>query len=384
MGFINFVTFVVFIITVIFGLLEWNEKSIGQVLEEYPTLITPIPYTLYIWGLIYITIFIFLVWQLLPANSNNKYVQRLALPLILTCIAQALWAPAWCNHMLALSLVLMLNIFYHLFIIGCKIHSAPLLLRLPFSLWFGWITVSLLNSITILGIYGLQVAFLGTAAWALIAVGLAVSLAVLWSSLTTDPFYSAAICWALFGIGQRADLIVDISRSAYIAATFVGLHMLFVIARAIRNKKDYPVFDPEDQQPIITEEEIADIEDLEEESAWPLMNLETKEEVTPTAPPKVEEYEVESHQQQTPYPVVVPTSMSSPSSFSSSSSINSPMDGMGGEAVCYVYPQVQQTGQLPYVYPYSHCHSHPYQPQQVLMGSSQFPFLFPLQAARRD
>jgi Na+-transporting methylmalonyl-CoA/oxaloacetate decarboxylase gamma subunit len=238
MGFLNILNVLVFAAAITSGSIEWNGNSIADISREHPTMITPVGYAFSIWGLIYLAVSCFLVWQLVPKNADNDYVRAATLPFAFACIAQALWAPAWCSDMVSLAMVLMLNILYHLFILACRIRSAPFLLRLPFSLWFGWITLATLISVTTLLKDILQVPYFASAAWAVTAELIAIVLAFIWSSLTRDPGYSAAVAWGLFGITQRTEATdLNVSRVALFGTVFLFVNILIVLLRLLKHKK---------------------------------------------------------------------------------------------------------------------------------------------------
>lgn len=71
---------VFFVLTIIFNFMAQamplNRKSTGELSDQYPNLFTPADVTFSIWGIIYLSLLAFIVWQLWPIRNTQRAVQR--------------------------------------------------------------------------------------------------------------------------------------------------------------------------------------------------------------------------------------------------------------------------------------------------------------------
>ena len=112
---LNFLFFLVhLILSQLTQLRLFNDQTIGEVSDKYPTLFTPAGITFSIWGVIYISLFIFCIYHLVKAyketaeHEANVDLQRLGFLFMANNLATGLWTIAWVNEHLILSAVLML------------------------------------------------------------------------------------------------------------------------------------------------------------------------------------------------------------------------------------------------------------------------------------
>src|SRR5205823_422208 len=64
-------------------------QTMGMVSAKYPTLLTPAGYAFSIWGLIFLGLVVYAIWQLLPGQQKLSLPDAVAKPLILANIATA-------------------------------------------------------------------------------------------------------------------------------------------------------------------------------------------------------------------------------------------------------------------------------------------------------
>ena len=66
-------------------------RSTGQISAQYPSLFTPSGSTFAIWGLIYASLLVYVVYQALPAQRDNQALAKLDMPFKVNCAANAAW-----------------------------------------------------------------------------------------------------------------------------------------------------------------------------------------------------------------------------------------------------------------------------------------------------
>jgi hypothetical protein len=251
---LNCVTFILMVlVNALANLLPLNGVTTGEVADSYQNLFAPAPITFSIWGLIYVLLAGFVLYQfgLFSKNSTNRedFIKEIGLYFAISSVANTVWIFAWHYHMIFISVILMIVILICLAVIAGKLSKEKfstkekLLVRLPFSIYFGWITVALIANITVL------LVSLGWNGWgipeqvwtvAVMIVGLLIGIATMLKN--KDVAYGLAILWAYTGI-----LIKHLSASGFqgeypavIATAIISMVILALAALfvAAANKKN--------------------------------------------------------------------------------------------------------------------------------------------------
>jgi hypothetical protein len=189
-----------------------NNKTTGEISASYPNLFTPAGYTFSIWGIIYILLLVFVIYQLYQtfrSPQQREFIGKIGYWFLISCLANASWILAWHHELILLSVFIMLVLFISLAAIYSRLgigQSAgsgkeKYIVRMPFSIYFGWINVAAIANIAILLVdsgwerFGLSEQF-----WALIITGLVILLAAYMLFRRKDIFFLAVIVWALGGV----------------------------------------------------------------------------------------------------------------------------------------------------------------------------------------
>jgi hypothetical protein len=228
-----------------------NNITTGALSDLYPNLFVPTGLTFAVWGLIYILLAVFVVYQLLPSVRRDAqkagFIQRIGPLFFISCIANIGWIYAWHYKIVPLSLVLMLILLGSLLAIYLRLNvgksEAPkaekFSVHLPFSVYLGWITIATIANVTALLVNINWNAWgLGEQFWAVavIIVGIAIALSVLFTR--KDIFYCLVVDWALLGILLKRLSDTTIPGQNVIIVTIVGLALLTggVITQLVRRK----------------------------------------------------------------------------------------------------------------------------------------------------
>ena len=96
----RFVNIVAFIAVVIVNGLAGATSIIGgrntaQVSNSFPTLITPAGYVFSIWGIIYILLGVFVVYQALPDQQGKGFQSKIGWLFDLSCVLNIVWLFLW-------------------------------------------------------------------------------------------------------------------------------------------------------------------------------------------------------------------------------------------------------------------------------------------------
>jgi hypothetical protein len=218
-----------------------NNKTTGELSDSYPNLFVPSGFTFSIWGIIYLLMIIFLVYQVWQYRQNEKQTIQNVLAIgpwfFISGLANGLWILAWHYEYVFLSLCIMLVIFYSLLKIYLILdQSRPhtlsdnLAIRVFFSVYLGWISVATIANVTTLLVSNGWVGVLfGESTWAIILVIIATILGILMIFKKQDLIYPLVIIWAFYGIYVKqmsgmANTSTDVAKAAQYAMTMLIIY----------------------------------------------------------------------------------------------------------------------------------------------------------------
>ena len=193
-------------------ILPINNTTPGQISDSYKNLFAPAGSTFAIWGVIYLLLAFFVLYQLGifqvdKSPSKVFLLERVRLFFIISSIANAAWIFSWHYRIIPLSMVLMLVMLTCLILIAQEMKNTKLLLRekffvrLPFSIYFGWITVATIANATVLLVsLGWNGFGISEQIWtvAIILVGLLIG--IFTTIKNRDIAYGLVIVWGYAGI----------------------------------------------------------------------------------------------------------------------------------------------------------------------------------------
>ena len=237
-----------------------NGMITGAISDSYPNLFAPTGITFIIWGVIYLLLAAHTLYQLGLFHKKGEEVKTALLKEVgtlfaISSVANFAWIFSWHYKIIPLSMLLMLVILICLALITIRINKEKLttnekiFIRLPFSVYFGWITVATIANATTLLVdkLGSPVNLLGISevVWtvAILLVGLVI--AVITTLKYRDIAYGLVIVWAYLGILIKhltAKPLPDGFNSQYpavIATVIVSLVVLVVtlVYTQLKSKK---------------------------------------------------------------------------------------------------------------------------------------------------
>ncbi len=235
----NAVSFVLMVaVNAIANILPLNGVTTGAVSDSYPNLFAPAGITFLIWGLIYLLLAVFIIYQLGALKSKKRLrielIKSIGVYFIISSLANMAWIFAWHYKHISATVIIMVVIFLALAIIYTKINNmelskrAKVFVRLPFSVYFGWITIALIANITTWLVsvgwsgFGLSPELLTVI---VIALGAVISITTI--LLNKDVAFGLVILWAYLGI-----LIKHISASGF-DWQYTGIIIAVIIAMAL-------------------------------------------------------------------------------------------------------------------------------------------------------
>ena len=177
-----------------------NNRSTGEISDSYPNLFAPFGFTFAIWGVIYIFLGLFVLNQFL-IKKENRLFRKINLLFILTCILNVIWIFSWHYDFIALSVIIMLGLFFTLMKIVLISQKEKFLISTPFSIYFGWISIALIANIAV---FLVSISWNGFGIpdyiWTVIVLIIGSVIGVLRLIKDKDIAYGLVFVWAYFGI----------------------------------------------------------------------------------------------------------------------------------------------------------------------------------------
>ena len=200
-----------------------NGQTMPEISAKYPSLFTPAGFTFSIWGVIYLALLLFVVYQALPSQRDNQTIAGISRLFQLNCVANASWIVAWHYDLLAVSLLIMLILLVTLILIYRalldEVRNASiaqrLLLHFPFSLYTAWIVVATIANLSIVQTgNGWDNIGLTAVSWTLLKLALAGAIAATVVLRYGDVVFVLVIAWAAYGISVMQSATPAVSGGA--------------------------------------------------------------------------------------------------------------------------------------------------------------------------
>ncbi|MGG6295545.1 tryptophan-rich sensory protein [Leptolyngbya sp. AN02str] len=239
-----------FIVNLLSNLYPINGQNIGAISNTLfgDVLITPANYAFAIWGLIYIGLLAFAVYQFLSPAEQHPQLQSITYWFLLASLAQGVWVYLFLARQFGWSVLAMLIILGSLIAIFLQLHSHKRaswkerwLLRYPFGVYLGWIAVATVVNVAI-ALYGANWNGWGIAPeiWTVVmmVVAAALAAALLWQ-YRSFPYAFVAL-WALVAIAIRQADVPLIQVTGWVLVALLGGLVAYTFRRKPRlAKADY-------------------------------------------------------------------------------------------------------------------------------------------------
>ncbi|MBU1142135.1 MAG: tryptophan-rich sensory protein [Firmicutes bacterium] len=214
-----------------------NGQNTGEISDQYPNLFQPTGSTFSIWGVIYLLLGAYSVFQIIrigqvETDVIEKTYFNLNILFSMSSIANISWLLFWHHNKIGLSMIAMIILLVSLILISNQVGSLNSLTKIAFGVYFGWIVVATIANFTIwlvdLGVPSFErPAVLLTVL--ILIVGIIIGSIVIY--LKSDIAFGIVLIWAYIGI-----LIRHLSQSefnfqypAIVFTTIFSLVLLLII-----------------------------------------------------------------------------------------------------------------------------------------------------------
>jgi tryptophan-rich sensory protein len=212
-----------------------NGQTSAEVANRLPIYFVPANYVFSIWGVLYMLLIAYTVYQALPSQRENQHLRRIGYLFVLSSIANTTWLVLFHYEYFPLTMVAMVTVLSSLIAIYLRLdigktsvsRTEHWLVRIPFSVYLGWITVATIaNASYVLYDANWDGFGLSGPIWTVIMLMVATAVTLTIIIRRRDIAYTAVIVWALVGI------IIKQTDTPLVAVT-AGLMTVVVISASL-------------------------------------------------------------------------------------------------------------------------------------------------------
>jgi hypothetical protein len=220
------------IVNIMANALPLNGLNTGEISDRFKVYFVPAGYVFSIWGVIYIGLIAYAIYQALPSQRENPRLRKTGYLVTASGIANICWIFLWHYEQFLLTVPVMLVLLGLLIAIYLRLDRNSVsvstaetwTVRVPFSIYLGWITVATVANVTAL-LYYLQWNGFGISAetWMSIVLAVVLVIAALVGLRQRDIAYLLVILWALAGISIKHAAISAVAIPTWITFGLLAL-----------------------------------------------------------------------------------------------------------------------------------------------------------------
>ena len=223
-------------VNVLANALPLNGQGTGEISDRFDIYFVPAGYVFSIWGLIYLGLIAFMIYQAAPVQIDNSLLKKIYPAYWIGSLANITWLFLWHYNIFSLTLVAMLTILASLLYIYVQIskegadldRNQKWLVKLPFSIYLGWISVATIANVTqVLFYFGWGGWGVPATVWAVIMLAVATILGLLMLWREYDIAYTLVLVWAFIGIANSQADTALVANTAWLVSSLLVIAMVF-------------------------------------------------------------------------------------------------------------------------------------------------------------
>jgi hypothetical protein len=231
-------TLATLVVNVLANVLPFNGQNTGEISDRFKVFFVPAGYVFSIWGLIYVGLIAYAIYQAIPAQRSNDRLRSTGWWVSLGGLANIAWIFLWHYNHFTLTLVAMLILLATLIItylnLGTgrsKASAAETWMgRIPFSIYLGWISVATVANISdVLDFINWNRFGIAPEIW------MGTVLLVVWVITAfmiftrRDIAYALVILWALVGIAVKQAGVPAVVISTWVTLGLTALTLVIAL-----------------------------------------------------------------------------------------------------------------------------------------------------------
>lgn len=229
------------VVNVLANVLPLNGLNTGEISDRFDIYFVPAGYVFSIWGLIYLGMLAYTIFQALPSQAENPTLKKIAPWYWISSLGNIAWIFLWHYEVFPFTLLFMVMILVSLLVINRALAGSTgqtkWYAKLPFSVYLGWISVATVANFS-QWLYYFDWSGWGipAATWAVIMLAVASLLGILMAWLENDTIYTLVLIWSLIGI-----TVSQAGASSVVLAAWIGVALLIValLGSIVKFKKIY-------------------------------------------------------------------------------------------------------------------------------------------------
>jgi hypothetical protein len=101
--------------------LPLNDQTTGEISDRFQVYFVPASYVFSIWGVIYLGLILYGIYQALPSQRENPRLRRIGYPFALSCLANIAWLFLWHYEYFVLTVLAMVAILLSLIVVYLRL-----------------------------------------------------------------------------------------------------------------------------------------------------------------------------------------------------------------------------------------------------------------------
>ncbi len=220
--------------------LPLNGQTTGAISDRFAVYFVPAGHVFAIWGLIYVGLVTYGVYQALPQQRQNGRLRGIDYLFLASCLANIVWLFFWHYSLFLFTVPAMLTLLLALILIYWRLGigrtaispAERWLVQLPFSVYLGWISVATIaNFADVLYLVRWDAWGLDPVQWTVIMLAVATLLGALMAVTRRDVAYLLVLAWAFAGIAVKQSPTILVAMPAALAALLVLLLAAYSLRR---------------------------------------------------------------------------------------------------------------------------------------------------------
>lgn len=217
-------------------------SNVGSVADNNQPIIQPAGFAFSIWGLIYALVFIWIIKQFFQKTWEDSPAYKLKYWPIVNFLLNSAWILVFTQQMILASVIVIFSLLITLFIMHILITGRHYhwFNRLPFSIYFAWVTVaSIVNVFQLTNDNNIDT-LIGSneLTWTIIMLAATGAIGVIIALYFKDWLYPLVIIWPLFAIyTENESEYTSLNITLLIISIVLAVSSLVVIVIKNTNKK---------------------------------------------------------------------------------------------------------------------------------------------------
>ncbi|MFF2889649.1 tryptophan-rich sensory protein [Paenibacillus sp. NPDC057967] len=224
-------------------------KTTGEISGQHPVLVTPAGYAFSIWSIIYMLLFLFVIYGFTKDGRASSRVSAIGVFFFLSCLFNIGWLLLWHYEQLTSSVFMMFALLITLGIVYGNINRTQPArqaerwsVRLPFSIYLGWICVATIVNVAVaLSAGGWDGFGLADTMWAIIMLGIATVVALAMGLWYRDVASMLVFIWAFIAIGIKQQAYPEVAYTSYALAALLVLVALFIVVKMVKGTEEVKI-----------------------------------------------------------------------------------------------------------------------------------------------